>query len=164
RVVSETILKSKLAQKPAFGCAELAWALGRVGSAESAPLLWSLLDSDDERVCEAAAVALMRLGDDRALRPVMLAARTHAWARRVLAIGGNSTALRVLLEVLNGESPDASAVIALGLLGDLAAVAPLLDLLDNEDLSVPAAVALNTMTGAELYARVFIPDKVDLDE
>jgi uncharacterized protein (TIGR02270 family) len=164
RAASEKDLKNKLAEKPLFGSAELAWALGRIGSAGAVPLLWPMLDSDDERVCEAAAIALMRLGDERLLQQVMLAARTHSWARRVLAIGGNSRSVRVLLDVLDGESADASAVIALGLLGDLAAVAPLLELLDHEDLAVHAAVALNAMTGAELYARVFVPDEIDLDE
>ena len=164
RSAAEKALTSKLAEKPPLGSAELAWALGRVGSAGAAPLLWPLLASDDGRVCEAAAIALMRLGDGRPLPQVMLAAQTHAWARRVLAIGGNSKSVRVLLDVLKGQSADASAVIALGLLGDLVAVAPLVDLLDDENWREPAAVALNTITGAQLYARVFVPDEVDPDE
>ena len=43
-------------------------------------------------------------------------------------------------------------------------MAPLVDLLDDDDLSEPAAVALNTITGAGLYADVFVQDEFDPDE
>lgn len=164
RFPAEDVLMTTHTAKPSPGRTDLAWALGRVGSAASVPLLWSLLDDDDGNVCEAAAIALMRLGDDRPLEKAMSAVHTHAWARRVLGIGGNSRSVRVLLETIHGQNAAEEAVLALGLLGDLSGVAPLLDLLDNEKLSVPAAVALNTITGAELYARVFVPDVVDPDE
>jgi hypothetical protein len=55
-------------------------------------------------------------------------------------------------------------VLALGLLGHLPAVTPLLDLLQDENLSGPAAVALNVITGAGLHARVFVPEVFDPDE
>jgi hypothetical protein len=164
RFPCEELLTRKLAAKPPFGSADLAWALGRVGGARSVPLLSSLLESDDRRLCEAAAVALLRLGDDRVLERAMLAAPTHPWARRVLAIGGDSRSVRVLLEVLDGAGADEDTVLALGLLGDLAAVAPLLQLLDDDTVRGTAAVALNTITGAGLYTNVFVPDQFDPDE
>jgi uncharacterized protein (TIGR02270 family) len=164
RFAAEELLEARLAAKAPLGRADLAWALGRVGSPASVPQLSALLDSDEENVCEAAAIALMRLGDDRPLQKAMPAAQTHAWARRVLGIGGSQKSVRVLLAALQGESADDEAVLALGLLGDLSAVAPLLDLLDNDELAGAAAVALNAITGAELYARVFVPDVIDPDE
>jgi len=164
RLPSEELLKSKLTARPSFGSADSAWALGRVGSAESWPVLRPLLDSNDELVCEAAAIALLRLGDDQPLQRAMLAAPARPWARRVLGIGGNSASVRMLLDVLKGQSADEAAVVALGLLGDLGAVAPLVDLLDDDDLSEPAAVALNTITGAGLYTDVFLQDEFDPDE
>ena len=72
--------------------------------------------------------------------------------------------MRVLLDALKGQKRGRDTVLALGLLGDLAAVAPLVDLLDDDDLAEPAAVALNTITGAQLHASVFVPDKFDPDE
>ncbi len=164
RFPAEELLAARLAAKPAFGRSELAWALGRVGSAASVPLLRSFLHDDDGGVCEQAAIALMRLGDDRPIQEAMSAAPTHAWAQRVLGIGGTSKSIRVLLETIHGQSADEGAVLSLGLLGDLSAVAPLLELLDDEKFAVSAAVALNTITGAELYAKVFVPDAVDPDE
>ncbi len=164
RFPSEELLKSKLAAQPSFGVADLAWALGRVGGRGSLPSLQPLLDSDDDRVCEAAAIALLRLGDDAPLEQAMVAAQTQSWARRVLGIAGSSRAVRVLLDVLKAQDGDEAAVFALGQLGDLTAVAPLLNLLDDDNLSEPAAVALNTITGAGLFAEVFVPDEFDPDE
>lgn len=164
RFGSEDLVRSRLAEESSVGRAEMAWALGRVGTAASVPVLWSLLERASGELREAAAIALMRLGDDRPLQRAMKDAPTERWARRVLAIGGDSRAVRVLIEVLDSGIADADAVLALGLLGDLAAVAPLLALLENEEVAVPAAVALNTITGAELAARVFVPDDVDPEE
>jgi uncharacterized protein (TIGR02270 family) len=164
RVPSENILRRKLAGDPPFGSAELVWALGRVGSSESLPLLSALLDSTNEHVCEAAALALMRLGDDRPVQRAMDGASSHGWARRILAIGGDQQSVSVLLDRIHRGPGDVDSVFALGLLGHLAAVGPLVELLEEEQLAEAAAVALNTITGAQLYARVFVPDVVDRDE
>jgi hypothetical protein len=164
RFTCEPFLKDTLARNPTTGLPDIAWALGRVGTLGSASALWSLLDSEDGRVCEAAAIALMRLGDERPVQRAMLAAPDHSWARRVLAIGGDSRSVRVLLDALNRRPVDAGTVLALGLLGNLSAVWPLVDLLDDDELGEPAAVALNTILGAGLHTAVFIPDKFDPDE
>jgi len=164
RYPCEELLARRLAASPSLGTADLAWALGRVGSPRLLPLLSTLLDSDEEGICEAAAIALLRLGDDRVLQRAMRYAPSHAWARRVLGIGGSSRSVGVLLDVLEGPAADDAAVLALGLLGDLAAVAPLLQRLGDDALGAAAAVALNTITGAGLYDEIFVPDKFDLDE
>jgi uncharacterized protein (TIGR02270 family) len=160
----EEPLARALAANPAFGTADLAWALGRVGSRRSVPVLWPLLDSEDDGVCEAAAIALLRLGETRAIRQATLAAPERSWARRVLGMGGGPGSVRVLLQLLEGQGGDADTVTALGQLGDLAAVSTLLQLLDDDTLSEPAAVALNLITGAQLYAQVFVPAEFDPDE
>src|SRR5262249_4124843 len=78
--------------------------------------------------------------------------------------GGNRNAVRVLLDALEREGAAPDAILSLGFLGDLSAVAPLVALLDDEKLAARAAVALNTITGAQLHAMVFVPDKIDPDE
>jgi len=164
RFAYEEPLARALAAKPAFGTADIAWALGRVGSRRSVPVLWQLLDCDNETAREAASIALLRLGDSRALERAMVAAREHSWARRVLGIGGGPASVRLLLDILERQGADEDTVVALGLLGDLAAVWPLLHLLTDDAASGPAAVALNTITGAALYSDVFVPDEFDPDE
>jgi hypothetical protein len=107
----------------------------------------------------------MRLGEERLLQWLPVGVGTHPWVRRVAALGGQSKCVRALLDLLEmAPGPDADVILALGLLGDLAAVAPLVGLLGTDDLAEPAAVALNTITGARLYAEIFIPDVVDPDE
>jgi uncharacterized protein (TIGR02270 family) len=159
----EQVLR-KLAGRPQFGTAEIAWALGRVGTPRSIPALSGLLDSDHEPTVDAAAIALLRLGDDRVLDRAMREAPRRAWARRTLGIGGGPRAVRVLLDTLKTEGPDTDTVLALGLLGDLAAVMPLVNLLEDGAVGATAAVALNTITGAGLYGSTFVPDQFDVDE
>ena len=158
------VIERKLASRPEVGVARMAWALGRLGSDTAAPLLWPLLDHEDEAVCEAAAIALLRLGDERPLQRALLSAQIHAWPRRVIAIAGDSRAVNVLLDAVKGKSADQACVLGLGLLGDLAAVAPLVTLLDHEELGDSAAIALNTITGAALFKEVFVADDIDVDE
>jgi uncharacterized protein (TIGR02270 family) len=164
RFECEELIHGLLTQSQPSQQAELAWVLGRVGTEASVPVLWSLLDSDEPRLEEAAALALLRLGDARPLQRATTERTQRSWSTRILAIGGDSRAVSVLLDRVSAGTADAGTVLALGLLGHLSAVAPLLDLLDNEDLSKAAAIALNTITGAELHARVFVPDQVDPEE
>lgn len=164
RYSSEDLLATKLSANPAIGRADLAWALGRVGSRRSIPLLSSLLNSEDERTGEAAAMALLRLGDSSVIDRAMERVSISAWAQSALAIGGDSKAARLLLDRLNRRGPDEDTLYALGMLGDLAAVAPLLQLLEDDALAGAAAVALNTITGANLFADHFVPDTFDPDE
>jgi HEAT repeat protein len=164
RYPAEELLVRALGANPDAGRADLAWALGRIGSARCVPTLWSLMAGDDERTCEAAALALLRLGDERVLARVMAAAPVHAWARRILGMAGGARSVPLLLQALAGTGAGEDTVLALGLLGDLSAVAPLLQLLDDETLGPSAAVALNTITGAGLYANTFVADAFDPDE
>jgi uncharacterized protein (TIGR02270 family) len=163
RIPAEEALLQKLASQPPLGTADIAWALGRVGSRKSISPLSALLDSDDESTTEAAAIALVRLGDDGVVNRAMHAASQQRWARRALGIGGGPAAVGVLLDLLTGE-PDQDTVLALGLLGDLGAVAPLLALMEHDAVGATAAIALNTMTGARLYGNTFVPDQFDPDE
>lgn len=164
RFAFEEPLRRRVVETSLPGIDQVAWALGRVGSTACVALLWPLLKHDDENVRSAAAVALMRLGDERVLPLLFETAQARPWARRALGLGAGPGAVTLLREALENSIVDTDAVIALGLLGDLSAVSLLLELLDHEELAEPSAVALNTMTGARLYGRVFVPDKVDVDE
>jgi uncharacterized protein (TIGR02270 family) len=164
RIPGEDILCSRLKERSAPGQPEAAWALGRVGTTASVPVLSTLLRQEDDRLAECAAIALMRVGDDTPVALALDASHSRRWTRRVLAIGGTSHAAPALLDIVRAGRGDADVVVALGLLGDLAAVAPLLELLEDDELADAAAVALNTITGARLYAKVFVPDTFDPDE
>ena len=166
RIASEERLRSALTLGPTFGTSDVAWALGRVGSSGSAPGLWSLLDSDDERVCEAAAIALMRLGDERPIQRAMLGGGAVApWARRALAIGGSvGQSVRVLSIGSSRTEPMPTRCSASACWEIRGAIWPLIDLLADEGVSEAAAAALNTITGAGLYVDMFVANEFDPDE
>lgn len=146
------------------GCAEVAWALGRVGTPTCLPALAPLAMLGDDNVREAVAIALLRLGDHRVLRAALAAVDEARWAQRVLGIAGGADATPALLDALRRGKGGPDAVVALGLLGDLASVAPLIELLSDANLGEPAAVALNAITGAGLAGTVFVPHQFDVDE
>lgn len=164
RITAEAALVRRAASRMVDGRAELAWALGRVGTASCVPALASLAADGDDRVREASALAMLRLGDRRVLKAAMASAREQVWAQRVLGIAGGSDAAHLLLEAVQAGRAGRDAVLALGLLGDLVSVMPLFELLDHDDLGEVAAIALNTMTGAQLRGRVFVPYKFDPDD
>jgi hypothetical protein len=162
RFASEEVLRIKLAQASTSAKAELAWALGRVGSASALPRLYPLLEDADGRVREAASIAVLRLGDSRGLRHAATAVETPLTT--VLGLAGGPDAVRMLLNRVTGPTTESAVVVGLGLLGHLSAMTALLDLLEHADVKHAAATALNTITGAQLYANVFVPDKFDRDE
>jgi uncharacterized protein (TIGR02270 family) len=160
----EDYLLRKLTSKPRVGTAEIAHALGRVGSPIAIPALASLLDTGDEQTKHAAAVALLRLGDATVLERAMYHAARDVWARQILGIAGGYDAVGLLLNLLKTDEPDTTVVLALGLLGHLSVVMPLLDLLEHEGVGSTAAIALNTITGATLHGSTFVREQFDPDE
>jgi hypothetical protein len=90
-------------------------------------------------------------------------ARLQNWPLLPLGLGGNHSAVSILREIASNGKPHPDCLTALGLLGDISAVDTLLEQLANTELAEPASRALNLITGAELYEKVFIPEKIDED-
>lgn len=147
------------------GSVEIAWSLGRVGSVASCDALRRMAaNTNDPDLARTAAVALLRVGDDWPVASARASGAGTPVHQHVLGLGGDPTSVPLLLTRL-GDAPDPSGtILALGLLGDMTAVGPLLALLSDEALARPAAIALNTMTGAGLHSRVFVPYRFDPDE
>ncbi|MFK8017516.1 MAG: hypothetical protein AB8G17_18985 [Gammaproteobacteria bacterium] len=164
RIAAEALLIRKLSTQPETGVASMAWALGRVGSDKSHAVLRPLLESTDDAISEAAAIALLRLGEKEPAEVALLLAPTRAWPAKVLGIAGDGRAVRVLLDVLNSDKATKDCAIALGMLGDLAAVAPLLAKIEDDEIGESVATALNTITGAELSNEVLVPDAIAGEE
>jgi HEAT repeat protein len=139
-------------------------ALGRAGTEKSRTALPDSLRSENAAVAEAACRALIRLGDYQALRYGLLVAQLRPWPVVALGIGGDHTAVNVLIDIAKSDKVSDDVLIALGLLGDLRSVSTIFDCLANPERAMAAAIALQTITGAALFGQVFIPDKVDPDE
>ena len=141
-------------------------SMGRLQARSARTALTRYLTHRDQSVRSAAAVSLLRMGVDPA---TLLPAYANGsdlpfWQLMSMALSGGSLQAGPLIRRM--ESPDGSADIAfaLGVLGDPRAVDPLIRFLAGQQEPGTVALALNLITGADLYAEVFVPDAIDEDE
>jgi HEAT repeat protein len=141
----------------------LLWALGRQN--ERAILTWlrPFLVHPERTVRSAAAIALLRLDDERILDRCIDAARSdEAFVLPLALAGGRSAAPLIQAWIEMGKaSPD--SVIALGVLGELSTLHILYEQLAKEEMAAAAAAALNAITGANLREQVFVPEQFEED-
>jgi len=164
RMKAGTALLKILGDIPAVVLPRVIWALGRLGDKAACPLLLRYLEHEEESVCSAAALALMRLGDQQTWTQCQQYARDKSWPLIPLGLGSDRSTVNVLLESAKTEEAKSDCLLALGLLGDLSAVDTLVGHLNNTELAESAATALNLITGAEIYEEAFIPEEIDEDE
>lgn len=154
-------LRKKL---PDEDLAKLVWAVGRIDDVDTTAELPAYLDHTDQAVRSAAALALLRRGDEQTLKLCLDLARSSSGLHLQLAVAGGRAAVGVVLALAANGSATTECLLALGVLGDLRAVKPLYTHLSNEDVAEAAATGLNLITGADLYEDAFIPEEIDEDE
>jgi uncharacterized protein (TIGR02270 family) len=145
-----------------FIMSRIAWACGRVGNRENLAMLRDLTVHQDMPIRSAATLSTLRLGDHQFVARFLESAAGMPMPWQILAVGGPRSLVNVLLNRV--ATPSTDVILALGLLGDIAAVPALLTYLSQEKLAAAAALALNVMTGAELYEKAFIPEVMEEDE
>ena len=144
---------------------EILDSLGRLRHREaSALLLDQYLVSDDESIRAHAAKALLMLGEQQALQYCLQSVSSQDWPDTLLGISAGRSAATLLMKKSMQEKMNDDTLLALGLLGDLSAVGILLGCLDKPETLENAVLALNLITGAEIYEDVFIPDEIHEDE
>jgi uncharacterized protein (TIGR02270 family) len=154
-----------LQQNNSQAVSNIIWAIGRVREQYASTLLFNkYLKHEDESVCSATALALLRIGDPQTLDHCLRSAHSGNWPFLPLGLGGNRSTAADLIESANSNEESADCLIALGLLGDVSAVDTLLSDLGNADFAESAAIAFNLITGAGIYEEVFIPEEIDEDE
>jgi uncharacterized protein (TIGR02270 family) len=163
RVQCGAQLLSAMKRCAAQALPEIVWALGRIGYEPAMEPLLDYLRSEDAPVRSAAALALVRMGEPRAIEYCLQQARSSSWPILPLGLAGGRSALATLTELVE-KGTGANCLIALGLLGDPASVPLLIAQLEQPKAAAPAAMALQCLTGAERYETVFVPDEVDEDE
>jgi HEAT repeat protein len=142
---------------------EIVWALGRIAhNSANGPLL-DYLTSEDEPIRSAAAVALARIGEPRAIDSCLDQARSNTWPMVTLGLASGRSALRLLTELAEKKG-SADCLIALGLLGDPVSIPLLISRLAEPATAAPVATALQCLTGAGIHETVFVPDEIDDDE
>ena len=158
-------LLKALSEKSSVHPFSILWALGRLNDQAARPLILSkYLRHEDETVSEEAAHALLRMGEPEALKYCLQSVPSQDWPDTFIGISAGRSALAALFKKAAQEKPKASCLIGLGLLGDISATETLLGRLADSGTAEAAALALNLMTGAEIYEDAFIPDEMDEDE
>jgi uncharacterized protein (TIGR02270 family) len=142
---------------------DIIWALGRIGHEPARGPLLDYLISEEEPVRSAAALALARMGERRAVDYCLDQARSNTWPIVPLGLAGGRRTLALFTELAeNGGGTD--CLTSLGLFGDPVSIPLLISRLEQPDTATPAATALQCLTGAGLYETVFVADEVDEDE
>ncbi len=163
RLPSGPQLMSAMKRCTASALPEVVWGLGRVPYEPSRGPLLDYLRSEEEPVRSAAAVALARMGERKAVDYCTAQARSHSWPIMPVGLAGGHNAIELITElVMKNGSGD--CMTALGLLGDPVSVPLLISKLGQPESAAPAATALQCLTGAGLCETVFVPDEVDEDE
>jgi len=139
-------------------------ALGRLREQNARSLLLNYLQHEDEAICSAATLALLRMGEQQAINHCLSSVQSQSWTFIPLALGGSRSAIPLLLERAAGEKVDTDCLMALGLSGDISAIDVLIRELSNEETADASAISLNLITGANLYEDAFIPEEIEEDE
>jgi uncharacterized protein (TIGR02270 family) len=147
---------------PANYAAALIWTAGRIGNLSLEGELNPYFHSRDPSVQSAAVLALLRLGDQRALRYCERLPDGEIWRFIPLGLGGTRSTALTLLDSSNASNAD-DCLVALGLLGDISAIPTLLANLTNPEKAAAAANALQLISGANFSEKVFIPDEIEED-
>ncbi len=153
-----------LKETPSETLPKLIWAFGRIGDQNACPPLLKYLEHEEEFVRFSAALSLLRLGEYSTINKCIEHVGNQNWPVIPLALGADRSSVDMFLELANTRTPKADYLIALGLLGDVSAASTLISFLNTPDTAESAALALQLITGAQLYEEVFVPDEVDEDE
>lgn len=165
RLSSGKELLNALHQNNSQAVSNIIWSIGRVREQYAiTPLFNKYLKHEDESICSATALALLRIGDPQTLDHCLCSAHSGNWPFLLLGLGGNRSTAAVLIETATNNKASADCLIALGLFGDISAVDTLLSDFGNADFAESAAIALNLITGAGIYEDFFIPEEIDEDE
>ncbi len=139
--------------------------LGRLGFKSARGHLFHLLDSDKEPdfIKHEIRMAFLRFGE-KGLFPVPADRKPQEPAVYLaMGLGGDALHLSYLKDISRSDDVCNESLLALGLLGDSSSVDILVLHLNGGACSEAASLALNLITGANLYEDAFIPDPIDED-
>ena len=139
-------------------------SMGRVKAQNARYELLGLLKDNRQNFCSASALSLLRLGVNP-INDIPVASDDAAFCKiMAVSLAGGIGYVPMLLDWLERSENSVDQAFALGVLGDCQAVAPLIRVLYRQIESETVALALNLITGADLYEDVFVPEEIDEDE
>jgi len=126
-------------------------ALGRIRSELAVKTIQQFSEHDDPEIAEEAIFTLLRIGEHQ--KP------SKSWSPINRGLSGNSN------EFSEGQDDITvpETALAIGLIGNVSAIPNLIASLSNDETAENAALALNLITGADIYEDHFIPEEIDED-
>lgn len=164
RFRADSALLYSLTKAPKEVLPDIIWALGRAGDETSREALLPYLTHKEGAISSAAALSLLRLGDESVMARIFPLVASQSWTHVLIGLGGGGSVVSYLLDVAKQGKASPDTLLALGLLGDVSVVPMLLSYLDNDDFSETASFSLQLITGAGLFEEVFVADEIDEDE
>lgn len=121
-------------------------------------------DQEPDFIKQELCMALLRLRKEGAV-PVPADRRSVApWVYQAMGLSGGASHVSYLKEISQSDAVCDESLLALGFLGDASSVDILMSyLIIDGPYSETSSLALNLITGADLYEDVFIPDPVNED-
>jgi len=139
-------------------------SIGRVHESKAEKWLYEQLNHQYAPIALEGAISLLRLGRKDIIDDLTKNLSVHNWPSIPISLTGNLNLLPVLIELALSDRVSSGVLIALGLMGDISVMDILIDYLSDTTLAQSASIALNLVTGAQIYEDVFIPDEIDPDE
>lgn len=124
------------------------------------------LSSNDSEIVNEVINAIIKSGDQKHLDELIGMINPDDWPALSLGLCGDNQTLNSILTKISGlldakEPVDKDYILSVGLIGNIAAVPMLITFLLTEDTAENASIALNLITGANLFEELFIPDEID---
>ena len=139
-------------------------SMGRVKAQLARYDLMQHLEDDSQVFCSASALSLLRMGMNPIENIPMISDDAAFCKIMAISLAGGAGYVSMLLDRMERSENAIDDAFALGVLGDSRSVAPLIRYLYRQIEPETVAIALNLITGADLYEDVFVPDEIDEDE
>lgn len=126
-------------------------ALGRIRSETAVQAIQSFSDHEDPEISQKATFALLRIGKKHKL--------SKPWSLVNRGLSGDKNEF----SEDNIDITGSETALAIGLIGQISAISELIESLSTEDTAENGSLALNLITGAELYEDHFVAEEIDED-
>ncbi len=140
------------------------WSMGRLNTACAPAALLPFLEHSETTIRAAAALSLSRMGISLIDSLPCDGSNFEFWQLMHIGLTAGKPHVLQLLSAMGAVENTGDIALVLGVLGDTAAVEPLIEQMATYRYNDSIALALNLITGADLYHTVLLSDPEDEDE
>lgn len=139
-------------------------SMGRLQTRSAQTALYKHLKHKDVGIQGVAALGLSRMGVSLTAEIPENLDPLEFWQLMYIALAGGPGYVSPLLSRMESNADGADDALALGVLGDPQTIEALIQFIFKQEEAESIALALNLITGADLFEEVFVPDPIDEDE